>query len=163
MRPIALLCIASIVACGDSTAESLSDGQSGSSTMNLDPTDTGGPTPTSTDGSATDSADTGSASDSADTGTTVDVPTTSPVETGTETGTGTGETGDTSGTGETGETGETGDTSGTTGMPAMCDPMPEFPAEVVPLNEMCEVELQIGSFNPSIEWKYGTLSYAGPA
>lgn len=161
MRPIALLCIASIVACGDSTADSLTDGQSGSSTMNLDPTDTSGPTPTTTDGSATDSADTGSVSDSADTGTTVDVPTTSPVETGTDTGT--DDTGDTTSTTGTASTTGTDDTTGTTGMAAMCDPSPEFEAEVVPLNEMCEVDLQIGSFNPAIEWKYGSLSYAGPA
>jgi hypothetical protein len=156
MRTIALLCFTSLVACGDDSTESQTDSQSGAGTTTVTATEPTGTSPTSTtDGSATGTSDSGSATGTSDTGTTSDDPTTG-------TGSGTTGTSGTSGTTDPVDTTGTTGTSGTTGMPAMCDPSPAFDPEMVPLNDMCEVELQIGSFNPAIEWKYGTQSYAGP-
>lgn len=138
MRLRALLCITTLVACGDDIADSESESATSTATADTSTTDptsatmsaSAGETGTTSGGSATDGETTGT------TGSTTD---------------------------ETGSSGS-GDptTTGTTGMPLECDPNPVFEPEDVPLNEECDVELQIGSFNPEIEWKYGSSSYAGP-
>ncbi|MCY1059273.1 FG-GAP-like repeat-containing protein [Nannocystis sp. SCPEA4] len=134
---------AAVAACGDDSSDSA---QSDSTSLTLATTSDSAPTSTPTSGQ-TDSAtetDDGTASDSATTSTTA-LPTT-----GQASFTGTSETGDTS-------TGTTDDPD--TGVVDFCTPPPQGPAEDVPLNDACDIGLQTGSFNPVIEWKYGSAPY----
>ncbi|HEY0133385.1 MAG TPA: VCBS repeat-containing protein [Nannocystis sp.] len=157
-RILGVLCFTCVTACGDDMTDSLTGGMTGSAATTLDPTTT---LPTSgVDGSGEETAADGSADGTADTGTNTEPPTTGPEPTST-TGTN-GMTGTTDTTASTGTTSTTG-TTGTTGAPAMCDPMPAFDPEIVPIDESCKVDLQEGTFNPVIEWKYGSTSFAGPA
>ena len=133
MRIHGILCLACVVACGDDMTDSLTGGMTDPATT---PESTSTLPTTGADGSADTTAADGSADGTADTGTTAGPPTTGTVD----------------------MTGTTTDT----GAPDSCDPSPEFDPESVPLNEACEVDLQEGSFNPVIEWKYGTSNYAGP-
>lgn len=139
MRLRALLCITTLVACGDDIAESESESATSTATADTSTTDPTSATMSASDGE-TGTTSGGSATDGETTGTTGST---------TDEETGSSSTGDPT-------------TTGTTGMPLECDPNPVFEPEDVPLNEECDVELQIGSFNPEIEWKYGSSSYAGP-
>ncbi len=139
MRLRALLCITTLVACGDDIAESESESATSTATADTSTTDPTSATMSASDGE-TGTTSGGSATDGETTGTTGST---------TDEETGSSSTGDPT-------------TTGTTGMPLECDPKPVFEPEDVPLNEECDVELQIGSFNPEIEWKYGSSSYAGP-
>ena len=129
-----------LAACGDAGSDSVSDSASATLPATSDPTPTSTTTPTSGQtGSASEEDDgTVSASDSAAT---------------------TGTTGQASFTG----TGESTTDDFDTGFVDFCSPPPDAPAEDVPLNDACDIGLQTGSFNPIIEWKYGSASgFYGP-
>ncbi len=145
MRLRALLCITTLIACGDDIAESDSDSATSTATADTSTTDPTSPTMTASASETGTTTSGGSATEGETSGTTDS----------TTDQTGSSTTGDPTTTGTTG-------TSSTTGMPLKCDPNPVFEPADVPLNEECDVELQIGSFNPEIEWKYGSSSYAGP-
>lgn len=44
-----------------------------------------------------------------------------------------------------------------------CGAAEDYPVEEVPLNTECDLDLQTGSFNPVVEWTYGSQSFCGPA
>jgi hypothetical protein len=130
---------AAISGCGDDGSDSaVSDSTTATVPATSDPTSTSAPTSGQT-GSATEVDDgTASVSDSATTSSTGQASFT--------------------GTGDPGTTDEPD-----TGFVDFCTPPPAGPAEDVPLNEACDIGLQTGTFNPVIEWKYGTVpSFYGP-
>jgi hypothetical protein len=143
-------------ACGDSGVDTVS--ASGSQT---DTGLTSGGSDTPTGDPLVTTSDSGSASMSAS-GTTTAPTTTDPtVTTGPDS---LSITGDTSATDTTAQaTGDTTDTSTTTdtGVGMFCV-APEDTPEDVPLNKACDIPLQMGTFSPVIEWKYGTTSFFGP-
>ena len=160
--PVACSLVILLAACGDSGGDTLTASGTGSQSDPL-VTDTLPTNPTEgLTGDASDEDD-GTASLSAS-GTTT-TPTTGPTSLSA-----TGETGDTTAT--TAATGETATGTGTvettsttdpdTGTVDFCSPPDDLPVEDVPLNEACDIPLQVGSFNPVIEWKYGTSSFYGP-
>jgi hypothetical protein len=166
MRSTRLACCLVLLtpACGDSGSDS--DSASGTQTGGgpggslTDPTSE--PTSGATESGGTGTG-TGSASDSATstptTGdTTVDVTGGMTGTTGGTTGTGTAST-----TGETGETTMGSDTADTTGGGGFFCSAPDVPVGDVALNESCDVPLQMGSFTPVVEWKWGTGTFCGPA
>lgn len=143
-----------VPACGDdlrATAEG--SGSDGTNVTSLDPTLATMTTPTGGDSdSATESAS-GSMSESAASA----VPTTG----GDVTSTGVNSesnSGELTGTSDTG----TDDTGPDTGGLDFCS-SPQLPVEDVALNDLCDVPLQMGSFSPVVEWKYGNTSFCGPA
>ncbi|MEZ4447921.1 MAG: hypothetical protein R3B09_00490 [Nannocystaceae bacterium] len=155
--PSLYVTLALLLACnGDDTADSASESQTGSST--LDPTVTAGTTTPTGSASETGTTDgTGTATMGETSTSTTGVMTTS--ETGTST---TVDPTTTDATTTTEGTTDVTTTEGTTEGPLTCDPAPSFDPEAVPLNESCEIDLQMGTFNPEIEWIYGSQSYAGP-
>ncbi len=159
MRPIPtatwLILLSSALACGDNSGETASESQSGSgSTTSIDPTLTTS-TQGTTEGSATG---TGTGTASATTG---PEPTTG--TTSTSAGTQTGSTSDaSSGTSTGSSSGGGGSSSSSGGVMEIC-PEPDFPEEDVPLNESCDIPLQMGTFTPVVEWKWGSGTFCGPA
>ncbi|MBL9106824.1 MAG: VCBS repeat-containing protein [Myxococcales bacterium] len=154
-----------LAACGDSGGAT--DSAAGSES-NSGSSSTGGATPTSSasgmTGDASDSdEDDGTASMSASGTTTTTEPTSEPgtlSQTGETSATSTGGPGETGAT-STGETGPGSGSDSTTGAADFCSP-PEVAVEDVPLNDACDVELQMGTFTPVTEWKYGSSSFYGP-
>jgi hypothetical protein len=149
-----------VPACGDSGVDT--DSASGSQT---DTALTSGGSDTPTGDPVVTTSDSGSASMSAS-GTTTAPTTTDPtVTTGPDSLSITGDTDATTAqaTGDTTDTTDTTDTSTTTdtGVGMFCV-APEDTPEDVALNEACDIELQIGTFNPVIEWKYGSTAFFGP-
>ena len=141
-----------VPACGDDVrATADGSGDDGANVTSLDPTPATTTTPTggASEG-ATESAS-GSMSESA--------ATTVPTTGGDNTSTGVDSA---SNSGEV--TGDTGmdDTGPDTGEPDFCS-APQLPVEDVALNDLCDVKLQMGSFSPVVEWKYGASSFCGPA
>jgi hypothetical protein len=153
-----LSCLAvALSACGDSGGENVSESQTGS--MSIDPT-TGAPNPTEptggvTEGMTEDDDGTASNSDSE-----VAPTTEGPTTTGVSTSSSTGEP-DTTTTTTTTTTTDS-ETVGETTAGDFCM-SPEVPVEDVPLNEECDVPLQMGTFSPVVEWKYGSTTFCGPA
>ncbi|MCY1054905.1 VCBS repeat-containing protein [Nannocystis sp. SCPEA4] len=137
----ALLVLALLPACGDSGTDSVS--ASGSDTSTGTNPSSSGESPTSSGETAT-ASEAGSDSESSTVPTTTDDPS----------------TGTTSGTSSTGETSTTASTD--TGVLEFCSP-PDVPVGDVPANEACDIPLQMGTFNPVVEWKYGQSSFCGPA
>ena len=140
MPVLLLLALGAAAACGDDSTSSGSATESGSSTTTDAPTATA----TTSAGSESNSdsqttTDGGSASDSQTSGTTTETTTTGATATSGTTTSG-------------GETTGTTDTTGTTGMmPLVCPEIadPGFPGEADP---ECKTEVQVGLFQPTVEW-----------
>lgn len=132
------------VACGDDGSADLDSTGAGEQATSTAATPTSGAAPTSGSTQASESA--GDATASASTTSTGDV-TTSASTTGSST--------DAAPT--------TGPSTGTSegGRDDFCSP-PGVGTDDVPLNEACDVSLQVGSFEPVIEWKFGDGGFFGP-
>jgi hypothetical protein len=151
--------LVTLSACGDSGTDTRGADGTGSQT---DPSASVPTTPTSgLTGDATE-ADDGTESLSAS-GTTTSTSTTTPTPTtGPDSLTGTGDTGDTTAATSESSTTSSSTTTDDTGTVDFCSPPDDLPVEDVPLNEACDIPLQMGSFNPVIEWKYGSTLFYGP-
>jgi hypothetical protein len=114
---------------------------------------TGPDTPTEAASSTTGDSDSGGSASMTDSGTTTTTaPTTGPDSISI--------TGDTTVAPDTTDTANTDTTD--TGIVDFCVE-PENTPEAVPPNEECDIPLQVGGFNPVIEWKYGSGTFCGPA
>jgi hypothetical protein len=145
-----------LTACGDGGGDTLTaSGSQTGTAISLDVTvtagDSGTPTGTATGTGTADDSGTASLSATGTTTTTGTAPTDPTADPTTTTGPVI-----TAGTATS-----TGDTSDDTGPSDFCS-MPDVPAEDVPLNEACDVPLQMGSFNPVIEWKHPGTQFYGP-
>ena len=137
-----------LVACGDSGTDSADS----SASQTLGPVSLDPSTSAPTDGQTGDAtSDDGTASNSNADATSLPTTGDPPATTGPGTMSNSGDT-------TAGTTTTTGpDTGGD-----LCSDPGDYPVEDVPLNLECDVPLQVGSFNPVTEWKYGASSFFGP-